>query len=184
MLRSDSANVVIRWWSPADAEELARQADDRGVWVHMRDAFPSPYRLEDAERFIAMAQAMDPQTYFAVTALGRIAGGIGYMLRADVERVGAEVGYWLGREFRGRGIGTAALRAVTDRAFRTQPGLCRLYAVPFAGNMASARILEHVGYRLEGTLRQSAIKDGRVVDQWMYAIVRSEWEAAPEFFTG
>ena len=97
--RSDSANVVIRWWSPADAEELARQADDRGVWVHMRDAFPSPYRLEDAERFIAMAQAMDPQTYFAVTAFGRIAGGIGYMPRADVERVGAEVGYWLGREF-------------------------------------------------------------------------------------
>ncbi len=178
MTHRESENVDIRWWLPGDAEELAPLANDRRIWANLRDAFPHPYGLDDARRFIAKAQGMDPQSYFAVVVSGRIAGGIGYTPGTDVERVGAEVGYWLGPGFWGRGIGTAALRAVTDHAFRADRDLCRLFAVPFAGNMASARILEHVGYRLEGTLRQSAIKEGRVVDQWMYAMVRSEWAAA------
>lgn len=180
MPRVESGDVVIRWWSSGDADDLARQANDRRIWANMRDAFPNPYKPEDARRFIAKAQEMDPQTYFAVEAFGHIAGGIGYTLHADVERIGAEVGYWLGPGFWNRGIGTAALRAVTGRAFREHDWLCRLYAVPFAGNRASARILEHVGYSLEGTLKQSAIKEGRVVDQWMYAIVRSEWETTQD----
>src|SRR5689334_9587161 len=91
-------------------------------------------------------------------------------LQSDVERIGAEVGYWLGREFWGRGIATTALRLLTAHAFRTQPELRRLYAVPYATNAASARVLEKAGYVREGTLRQSAIKDGQVLDQWMYSI--------------
>lgn len=169
-LQADLA--VVRPWRRQDASELQRQADDRRVWLNMRDAFPHPYRLEDAERFIAMATAMSPQTYFAIEVGGRVAGGIGYTLHGDVERIAAEVGYWLGAEFWGRGIATAAVRVVTAFAFATHPELERLYALPFASNAASARVLEKAGYRSEGTLRRSAIKDGRVLDQWMYAIVR------------
>jgi RimJ/RimL family protein N-acetyltransferase len=53
-------------------------------------------------------------------------------------------------------------------------GLRRLYAVPFSSNPASARVLAKAGYHCEGTLRQSAIKDGQILDQWMYAILRDE----------
>jgi RimJ/RimL family protein N-acetyltransferase len=175
-----SGPAVVREWRSGDVADLARQANDRRVSINLRDAFPHPYGIEDAERFIAMALAKAPPTFLAIESSGRLAGGIGYTLHADVERVGAEVGYWLGYEFWGRGIGTAAVRAITRHAFRTHEELRRLYAVPFAVNPASARVLQKAGYRCEGTLRQSAIKDGQILDQWMYAILREEWQAGEE----
>jgi RimJ/RimL family protein N-acetyltransferase len=173
-VRVQAGPAILRRWRIEDARELKEQANDRRVWLNLRDAFPHPYGVEDAERFIAMATAMSPQTYFAIEVGGRVAGGIGFTLHGDVERIAAEVGYWLGAEFWGRGIATAAVRALTEFAFATRPELERLYAVPYATNAASARVLEKAGYRSEGTLRRSAIKDGRVLDQWMYAIVRDE----------
>ena len=177
MIRLQLGPAVVREWRAGDASDLRAQADDRGVWINMRDAFPHPYGLEDAHRFIGQALARSPATFFAVEADGRVAGGIGYLPHRDVERIGAEVGYWIGREFWGRGLATAALRLVTAHAFAAHWDLRRLYAVPYATNPASARVLEKAGYRREGTLRQSALKDGRVLDQWMYAIVRGEHDA-------
>ena len=177
-VRFRAGMAVVRHWRLEDASQLPPLAGDRRVSGNMRDAFPYPYGLPEAERFLSMATAMSPQTYFAIEVDGRVAGGIGYVLHGDVERVGAEVGYWLGVEFWGRGLATAAVRAVTRFAFATHPELERVYAVPFASNPASARVLEKAGYLLEGTLRRSAIKDGRVLDQWMYAIVRAEVDDA------
>mgnify|MGYP001605662840 CR=1 FL=1 len=71
-------------------------------------------------------------------------GGIGYSLHQDVERVSAEIGYWLGKAFWGRGIVSEALAAVTQHAIRPH-GLTRVYAVPFDGNPASCRVLEKAG---------------------------------------
>jgi RimJ/RimL family protein N-acetyltransferase len=165
---------VVRSWRPEDAAALAREANDRRIWVNMRDAFPHPYGVADGERFIAMALAMSPRTYFAVEIAGSVAGGIGYTLHGDVERAAAEVGYWLGVAHWGRGVATAAVRAVSGYAFATHPELRRLYAMPFASNPASARVLQKAGYRLEATLRENVVKDGKVLDQWMYALLRSE----------
>jgi ribosomal-protein-alanine N-acetyltransferase len=167
-----AGTTVVREWEEADAEAVALQANDRRVWLGLRDAFPHPYGIEDAHRFIALARQMSPRTYFAIEVAGRVAGGIGYILQSDVERIGAEVGYWLGHEFWGKGIATTALRLMTEHAFKAHTELRRLYAVPYASNAASARVLEKAGYTREGTLRQSAIKDGQILDQWMYAIVR------------
>ena len=164
----------IREWRHADAADLARLADDREVWLGLRDLFPHPYGIGDALAFISLAGRMDPQTFFAIEVAGSLAGGIGCTRRTDVERIGAEVGYWLGRAYWGRGIATAALRLLTAQAFAADRELRRLWAVPFVTNIASARVLEKAGYTREGTLRQSAIKDGRVLDQWMYAILRED----------
>ena len=161
-MAGSTGTTAMREWRPADAADLARLADDRAVWLGLRDVFPHPYGLGDALGFIALAGRMEPRTYFAIEADGELAGGIGYIRQTDVERIGAEVGYWLGRAFWGRGIATAALRLLTAHAFAADPELRRLWAVPFARNIASARVLEKGGYRLEGTLRQSAIKDGVV----------------------
>jgi [ribosomal protein S5]-alanine N-acetyltransferase len=177
MIRLAALPAVVREWPDDDAAGLCLQANDRRVSINLRDAFPHPYGIEDAKRFIAMARRRSPATYFAIEDGGRIAGGIGYTLHNDVERVGAEVGYWLGYEFWGRGIGTAALCAVTRHAFRCHDELRRLYAVPFASNPASARVLQKAGYIYEGTLRQAVIKDGQILDQWVYAIVRGEGRA-------
>jgi RimJ/RimL family protein N-acetyltransferase len=166
--------VVLRPWRPSDRTILAGLANDRRISINLRDVFPYPYGVEDADRFIALANGMVPPTSFAIDASGQLAGGIGYTLHADVERIAAEVGYWIGVPFWGRGIATEAVRQITERAFSSHPDLRRLYALPFSSNPASARVLEKAGYRLEAVMRQSAIKDGVVQDQWLYAILRHE----------
>jgi ribosomal-protein-alanine N-acetyltransferase len=165
---------IVRDWKPADASALARHANDRRIWRNLRDAFPHPYTLANADAFLALANAMSPVTFFAIVINDEAAGGIGYTLHQDVERVSAEIGYWLGTAFWGRGIMTSAVDAVTRYAFAQHEELRRIYAVPFAWSAASMRVLEKVGYRLEGRMRQSAIKDGQVTDQLLYAIVRED----------
>jgi RimJ/RimL family protein N-acetyltransferase len=166
--------LTMRPWSPADAMSLAHHANDRRIWRNLRDRFPHPYGLAEAEAFLAIATTMSPITYFAIEVDGAAVGGIGYELLHAVERVGAEIGYWIGTDFWGRGMMTAALGAMTAHAFGQHPGLERIFAVPFEWSSASIRVLEKAGYRLEGRMRRSAIKDGQVVDQLLYAILREE----------
>jgi len=168
--------LTVRDWEVADAAVLAKNANDRRIWRNLRDRFPHPYAIADAEAFIAMACAMEPRTFFAIVLDGRVVGGIGYTLHDDVERVAAEIGYYVAVPYWGRGIATAALSAVTRHAFETHSILRRIYAVPYAWSTASARVLEKAGYRLEGRMRESALKDGEVTDQLLYAILRDEAE--------
>jgi RimJ/RimL family protein N-acetyltransferase len=114
-----------------------------------------------------------PEVDFAIEAGGEAAGGIGLRLGQDVERFSAEIGYWLGEPFWGRGIATAALSATVKHAF-AELGLIRIFAIPFAGNEASLRVLEKAGFLREGVLRRSAVKEGRVLDQLLYAVTREE----------
>jgi len=160
----------VRSWRRSDAAGLPRHADNRKIWLNLRDAFPHPYRASDARAFIRDCLEQDPETRFAIAVDGEAVGGIGFALNADVERISAEIGYWLSERYWGRGIATEALRAVTRYAMEAHD-LTRLYAVPFAGNRASTRVLEKAGYVLEGRMRRSAVKDGKVLDQLLYAFV-------------
>jgi len=169
-MRIELTTCVVRSWRAEDAGALQRHADDIEIWRRLRDAFPHPYTLGDAHRWLAMAMAKEPETYFAIEVEGQVGGAIGYSLHTDVERVGAEIGYWVGKAFWGRGIVTEALKAVTAHAIATH-GLTRVYAVPYDGNPASCRVLEKAGYVLEGRMRKSAIKEGKVIDQLLYAYV-------------
>lgn len=168
------ATCRLRPPRPGDAASLARHANDREIWLNLRDRFPHPYAVSDAEAYIARVGAQDPVTAFAIEVDGEAAGGITLMPGHDIERVSAEVGYWLGRAFWGRGIVTDALRATTDHAF-AHLGLHRVFAVPFVRNAASRRVLEKAGYVREGTMRRSAIKDGELLDQDLYAAYDDRW---------
>jgi RimJ/RimL family protein N-acetyltransferase len=158
----------IRSWRTSDIESLVKYANNRNIWINLRDRFPHPYSTRDGRAFIRLAREQRPETAFAIAVNGEAAGGIGFQLQGDVERVSAEIGYWLGEPFWGRGIATEALVAVTTRAIAAH-GLTRVYALPFAWNVASCRVLEKAGFLLEGRLTRSAIKDGRVTDQLQYA---------------
>lgn len=160
----------IRPWRADDAAALARHANDREVWLNLRDAFPHPYGLDDAHRFLAMVDRQTPTTFFAIEVDGEAAGGIGLSLRDDVERLSAELGYWLARPHRGRGIMSAAVRAFTHDRMAAH-GLLRVFAVPYARNTASARVLEKAGFVCEGRMRRAVIKDGQVLDALLYACV-------------
>lgn len=161
----------IRSWQAGDAPSLARHANNRKIWLQVRDRFPHPYSLDAAEAWVTIASAADPETQFAIEVNGEAVGGIGVFLQQDVERYSAEIGYWLGEAHWNRGIATAAVRQFTDYAF-DRYNLCRLYANVFETNPGSCRVLERSGYRLEGRLHQSAVKDGRVLDGLLYAALR------------
>ena len=139
--------------------------------MNLRDRFPFPYGIEQAQTFLGWACAQASPTAWAIEINDEAAGGIGIELRSDVERVSAEIGYWLGKVHWGAGIATEALTALTAEAFR-RFDLTRLYAVPFADHAASVRVLEKAGYLREGHLRRSAIKDGIVRDQLLFATYR------------
>lgn len=163
---------VVRDWSRDDLRPLVRNANNRNIWINLRDRFPHPYNEAVGRDFLAFAAQQSPVTMWAIEVDGEAAGGIGLVFLTDVERVSAEIGYWLGEPFWGRGITTAAVRAVTAEAFRTTE-LQRIFALPFADNVASIRVLEKAGYSLEGRLRHSAIKDGVIRDQLMFGAYRS-----------
>jgi RimJ/RimL family protein N-acetyltransferase len=167
-MRLDRSTCELRPLTPGDAPSLARHANDREIWLNLRDRFPHPYTLEDAVGYIAATVGRTPVTTFGIVVAGQACGTIGLQLHDDIERRNAELGYWLGRDHWGQGIVSDAVRAVTAYAFDAL-AMERVFAVPFVRNPASRRVLEKAGFVQEGRMRHSAIKDGVLLDQWLYA---------------
>ena len=170
-MQVDFGEWMIRSFRPEDAPALAKYGNNRAVWRNLWDRHPYPYTIADAEEWIRFAMDQEPETIFAIASADEAIGCIGMLPQDDVARISAEVGYWLGEPFWGRGIATAALEALTEYAYG-EFDLVRLFATVMEWNPASARVLEKAGFQYEGLLRKSAIKDGRIIDQWLYAIVR------------
>jgi RimJ/RimL family protein N-acetyltransferase len=164
---------TVRSWQRRDRDAIVRYANNRKVSINLRDRFPYPYTARDARNWLDVVVDQKPRTDFAIDVAGEAVGGIGFTPQHDVERRSAEIGYWLGEPFWGRGIATEALIVVTEYAF-SNFDLCRLYAHVFDWNGASARVLEKAGYEFEGRLRKSVTKNGRTIDQLMYAIIREK----------
>ena len=162
---------LVRPWRPSDRAAIVKHANNRNVWINLRDRFPYPYTPGDADAWLHYAGRRRPPDHFAIEVDGEAVGGIGLELQDDVHRHSAEIGYWLGEEVWGRGIMTEAVTAFTQFGFATYR-LCRIYALVFEWNLASSRVLEKAGFELEGRLRKSVAKAGRIIDQFLYARVR------------
>ena len=165
---------TIRPWRTADAPSLVKHANNPTIARQLRDRFPHPYTPADARRFIDSVVAVRPVTTFAIEVDGEAVGGIGFSPGTDVERYSAEIGYWLAEPFWGRGIATEALRVVSEYAF-TRCNVLRLFALPFADNARSTRVLEKAGYTREAVLRCSSVKGGLPRDQALYALINPGW---------
>jgi RimJ/RimL family protein N-acetyltransferase len=165
---------TIRSYRAADAPALARQIGSASVARNMC-LVPHPYFLNHATEWIASATSKTPETNFAITIDDEVVGGIGLTLldpeRAGVSRHAAELGYWLGEPFWGRGIMTEAVQAFTDWGF-AELGLMRIFAAVYARNPASARVLEKAGFAFEGREIARYCKDGEFLDGLRYAKVR------------
>jgi ribosomal-protein-alanine N-acetyltransferase len=159
---------IIRNWQIQDAPSIAKYANNRKIWLNLRDAFPYPYCLRDAEVFVSHVIEADPVTIFAIADKSEAIGSIGLMLGKDVHRFTAEMGYWLAEPYWGKGIMTDAVQFLTTWAFR-ELKLHRLSAEPYATNTASHRVLEKAGFIREGVLRSSVFKDGKILDQFIYS---------------
>jgi RimJ/RimL family protein N-acetyltransferase len=172
-VRIEFGEFQIRDWTSEDAQSLAMYADNRRIAMWLRDRFPYPYTLLDAEAFLLAVEQQDVRTTFALATADEAIGGIGLEFGADVHRFTAELGYWLGEPFWGRGIMTDAVRLFTAWAFESFE-IHRIHAAVFAGNQASVRVLEKGGFQREACLHASVFKDGRILDQFLYAKTREE----------
>jgi [ribosomal protein S5]-alanine N-acetyltransferase len=162
---------LVRSWRDSDESAIVKYANNRNVWINLRDSFPFPYTTIDAQQWIHAVREIRPETAFAIANADEAIGGISFHIQPDVYSRSAEIGYWLGEPFWGKGIATAAVKAVTEYAF-AHHDLVRLYAGVFEWNPASMRVLEKAGYVLEGRMRKGVFKDGKLIDQLMYSIVR------------
>lgn len=158
----------VRNWQLNDAESLAKHANNRKVWLCLRDAFPHPYTIEDANQFLQGLVAGLPRINFCIEIDDAAVGGIGLRPGEDVHRHTAEFGYWLGEEFWGHGVMSEVVPAFVDYCFK-EFCLKRIFAMPHSNNHASVRVLEKAGFVLEGRLRNNVIKDGKTLDSLLFA---------------
>jgi RimJ/RimL family protein N-acetyltransferase len=178
-MRLQGTRCVVRQWQMGDADALVRHADNINVARQLRDRFPHPYTRANASLFLKAATSAAEPSNLAIDVDGEAAGAIGYVPGMDVERYSAEIGYRLCESYWGRGIVTEALQLVTEYVFTTG-NLLRLFALPFADNVASTRVLEKAGYVREATLRSSSVKYGQPRDQALYARINEHWRGVSD----
>ena len=166
-------NFTLRPWREEDAPALVPYADDPQVAQNLRDVFPNPYTLADAEGYIrsCVEQEGQGQLCRAIVVDGKAAGSIGLFLGNDVYRKSAELGYWLGRPFWRQGIMTASVEEMCALGFAVWD-IVRIYAEPYAKNAGSRGVLEKAGFTLEGVKRRSVFKNEEFLDSCIYAKLR------------
>jgi len=160
--------IKLRPWNTEDAESLVENANNFEIARFMSDAFPYPYTLEDAKNFIAFATKDEPIHIFAIEIDGKAVGGIGIHPQVAIMKKNAELGYWLGEKYWGKGIISRAIREIIPWAFRTYD-ITRIYARPFGTNMASQKVLEKAGFILEARIKENIFKNGEYLDELIYA---------------
>jgi len=157
-------NIVLRKWRIEDADALSFLANNRKIADKLRDRFPHPYTRQDAVQWIGLQEAREPVTDFAVEAEGKLSGGCGLILQQDIYRCSAEIGYWVGEPYWGKGIATAAVQKLVTYISLTFPSVIRIYAEVFVNNNPSKRVLGKNGFSLESTRKKAVIKNNILLD--------------------
>ncbi len=163
----------LRPWTLDDLPALVKHANDPSVADNLTDAFPHPYTLEHGKAFLQRFMANDPPLVLAIDVGGEAVGAVGIHPQGDVYRRNAELGYWIAKVYRGKGIMTRAIQQAVARGFDLLPDIHRIYARPFGRNTASQRVLEKAGFVQEARMRGTFLKNGRVEDELIYAVRRN-----------
>ena len=161
----------IRDLAEGDVASVARYANNPSVAGVLRDLFPYPYSPIDAREFITRINGEDPRTAFAIATKDEAFGVIGYIPGQDVYRFSAEIGYWIGEPFWGRGIMTCVVNTFSDYLFDTFE-YNRIFAGIFSSNPASCRVLEKAGFTLEAILKAHVVKNGELLDEHLFSRLR------------
>ena len=168
-------NCTIRKWKLTDAKDIAVVLSNKKIHDNLRDGLPYPYSEQDGIDFISsMLSANEDETFaFAITVDDKVIGSIEVFRQKNIHRQTAEMGYYIAEEYWGKGVMTDAVKQICEYVFRNTD-ILRIYAEPFAYNTGSCRVLEKAGFQYEGTLRNNAVKNGKVIDMRMYSLLREE----------
>jgi len=156
---------VIRNYREGDQESLFKNINEKYIYDNTCNV-AYPYSIKIADKWVKENKNGKKQN-FAIDIKGEIAGGVGFKIECHK----AEIGYWLGKNYRKKGIATDSVKAFTDYGF-SKLKLKRIYAYVMAHNKKSCKVLEKNGYKKEGFLRKHCSKDGRYIDAFIYAKTR------------
>ncbi len=160
-------NIQIRPWKKEDTQQLASIANNKKIWLNVRDHFPHPYTNKNALDWIAHTMQQKPVLNMAITVDGNIAGNIGILPKEDVYRKSLEIGYFLGENYWGKGIATVAVSLLLDYISK-QFDVFRIYAEVFDHNRASMKVLEKNGFHCEGIREKSVIKNNVLMNDHVW----------------
>ena len=160
--------IDLHKWTFADREALMAlcNAVDR---TFLSDRLPNPYTEADADWWLGMVVENEGKegVWRAIVVDGLIVGSISVERLANVQRNAGSIGYMVLTPFWSQGIGTEAVRQICGIAFQ-ELALERIIGEVFPENLASARVLEKNGFRLEGTKVGAVVKGGKVMDVRVY----------------
>ncbi len=166
--------IIIRPWKEGDEDNLAKYANNKNVARNLRDLFPDPYTLSDARTWIAFNKDLLPALNMAIVLDEEVIGGVGIVLKEDIHRKNAEIGYWVAEPFWGKGYATQAVRMMVDYAFQ-HFDFTRIYASAFDHNFASHRVLEKAGFKMEARLKKALFKNGRYADEIIFTLLKEDY---------
>lgn len=169
--------LLLRPFRVADAARVAELAGERDVALNTLN-IPHPYEHRHAEDWIAshatQLERMESVTYaITLRQAGLLIGAVGLILHVSDET--AELGYWVGKPYWGNGYAAEAARAILAWGFE-HFGLHRIHASHFPRNPASGRVLEKLGMRHEGRLREHVYKWDEFLDLERFGLLRREWD--------
>lgn len=160
--------VILRPWKKEDRQVLAMLANNILIWNNVRDRLPYPYTLANADEFLRFCTGQKKPSVLAIEVDERLAGCIGLEMQEDVSRIGAEIGYWIGEPYWGKGIATVAVSMMMKYATESFPELLRIYAKVFEHNTASMKVLEKNNFYLECIHCKAAIKNNVILDEYVW----------------
>jgi ribosomal-protein-alanine N-acetyltransferase len=169
-----TSRLALRPFCFDDVDAVLSYANDE-EWSRYMGGVPYPYQCSDAIQFLARHVLLDRAVHaaWAVVVGEDVVGGMNIRFRLDYQV--ADIGWSLHRRLWGQGLATEAARAVVDSAFRTHVTLKRIAALADLRNVASFRVMEKLGMRREGTLRQNRVSRGALIDEVYYGLLREEW---------
>ena len=170
--RLTDGTVTLRNFRRTDKYRMAELANNEKVAINLRDAFPHPYALADAQLFINTFIGQNPVQVFAIEYQGKYVGNIGLHRQDDVYSKSAELGYFIGEPYWGKGITTRAVNLICEYGFR-ELDVVRIYSGVFEFNLPSQRVLEKCGFDREAVLKSAVCKKGRIYDEIRFARVIS-----------
>jgi ribosomal-protein-alanine N-acetyltransferase len=169
-------HLILRPFEISDADTVQELAGD----IHIADTtlnIPHPYEDGMAEVFIAeVKQRYEDEVSFEsaieLTTLNRLIGAIG-LINISKRYQTAELGYWIGKPYWNKGYGSQAAEKIVEFAF-SNLGLHKVYACHFKRNKASARLMQKIGMKYEGTFKEHVRKWGLFEDLVYRAIMNPE----------
>lgn len=165
-------NAKLRPWSLKDASALSLHANNIKIANNLRNEFPHPYTYKDAINWLKFALD-NPNLLLAICIDNEAVGGIAVIYKTDVYRRSAEIGYWLSEKHWNKGIMTDAIKTLVQHTF-SNTEIIRIYAGTYESNIGSAKVLEKAGFKLEAIHKSAIFKNAKLMNEYLYAILKTK----------